>query len=159
MSKKLNWMGRLTMGLALTGAMVGLAATTAQARQATHPNAIGVALDDEDPVTGVWEGTVSGDVLPEDVDVTVTLEMDDDNAVTGTIEQAGQDGSVSFEGVFDPEKKELTGTVSSPDPGSDETADFDVTFDNNTFDGTISFSKEGQTISVDISCKRVDDDE
>lgn len=97
----------------------------------------------EDPITGEWEGTATGDDLPEDLQLSVTLEMDDDFAVTGVFSTI--DSDAPFEGDFDAESNTLTGTVTIEDGG---TWDLTLTLEDDELEGEATEESSGATATV-----------
>jgi imidazolonepropionase-like amidohydrolase len=72
-----------------------------------------------DPITGTW--TVQASEMPPDAAITMTLKLEEDNAVTGTVSVMGNTHDLR-EGRFDPATGKLTYTIVDPDnvPGTAE---------------------------------------
>ena len=96
----------------------------------------------EDPISGEWSGTVSGDAFPEDLNLAVTFTMDVANEVTGIFVVEGEEAP--FEGEFDPETNTLTGDVSAEGAIWSLT----LTLDGDTLEGEASEAFSGQEADV-----------
>ena len=99
----------------------------------------------EDAITGDWEGEASGDDLPEDLQLFVSLEMDEDSVVTGVFTVSHDDAP--FEGSFDPESNVLTGTVTDPDGPIWEMA---LKLDDDELEGEATEKNSGATVDVSL---------
>ncbi len=99
-----------------------------------------------DVITGDWEGEVSGDDLPEDMEIYVSLEMDEDFVVIGVFTVV-EDGDAPFEGSFDPESNVLTGTVTVPDGPVWEMT---LTLDEDELEGEATETYSGTTVDVSL---------
>ena len=115
-------------------------------------DAVGAVARADDPISGEWEGMISGEAFPEDVNLVVTLEMNDEGEVTGTF--TIPDGEAPFEGKFDAETSILTGAVTTDDGQNWETY---LTLDEeqNELDGDATETSSGTT--ADISLGRSDE--
>lgn len=97
----------------------------------------------EDPISGEWEGVATGDDLPEDMQMTASLEMDDDFEVVGVFSTL--EGDAPFEGFFDSESNTLTGTV---DAGDGVKWDLTLTLDEDELNGEATEQNSGMTLDV-----------
>jgi len=148
-SKSFALFSILLASVALSGAAVSVVnASTSTSMACLAPD------DDEDPVTGTWEGTMSADQMPEDIDVTITLEMDEDAAVTGSF--TVQDQDAPFEGTFDEEAGTIEGSITDPDSG--QSVDVELTVDGDDMTGTITIEAGDQSIVITITASRDDED-
>jgi len=140
-------------GLLFTGvALAGVAASSVSA--SSSPVGLAQAMDAADPVTGTWEGTMSADQMPEDIDVTITLEMDDDNAVAGAF--TVQDQDAPFEGTFDEEAGTIEGSITDPDSG--QSIAVELTVDGDDMTGTITIEAGDMSIVIIITATRDDEE-
>jgi tricorn protease len=83
------------------------AAPAAEAAPAEQPPAEPV----DDGVSGTWEGTLSGTDMPAGVEFTMTLWLEEDNTVTGSI--VVPMGAGTIEATYDPATGALEGTITT----------------------------------------------
>lgn len=98
-----------------------------------------LVASNDDPVSGVWEGKLINDDLPNgEMDISMTMKMDAKDAVTGTISSAQGDIEIT-EGVFNRKTKRLIIN------GENENFNVEVsgTLEGDSIEGTI-FVNDGQ---------------
>jgi tricorn protease len=96
----------------------------------------------EDEVSGVWNGTVTGDPIPGgSMTFKATLKLGANNAVTGTLE--AMTGSGSITGTWNPSTKELNLSVAMSDGG---TATINARISGSTMTGTATV--QGMTFQI-----------
>lgn len=135
-------------------ALTGVAVSAVHAGISSSPVCVAVAVNADDPVTGTWEGTMSADEMPEAQDVTITLELDEDGAVTGDFTVQEQDAP--FEGTFDAESSTIEGSVTDPDSG--QSVEVELTVEDNEMTGTLTVEAGDFSIVITIAATREDDD-
>lgn len=146
-------------GLSLAALLTTLTTTTAWARLNTGPVLSVAALDDDDPVTGEWEGTISADQMPDEEDVLITLELGEDGeTVTGTFAAPDQsDDTAAFEGTFDAESGTIEGDLTDPD--AEQSFPVELTIDGDDMTGTITIDAGDFQLVLDVTATRKDDDD
>ena len=126
-------------------------ASMAQLTTATAATIVRAHADDDDPVTGDWEGTLSNDQMPEDVDVTISLALDDDGtSVTGGF--TVQEDTADLTGDWDVDASTITGTISDPDSGQE--LDVELTIDGDDMTGTITVEAGDVKLVIDVTATR-----
>ncbi|MEM7457144.1 MAG: PDZ domain-containing protein [Planctomycetota bacterium] len=96
------------------------------------------AYSSEDPVSGSWEGTVTGDELPGgSLDFTFELTLEDETKVTGTVSSAMGDLQID-EGSFDADEKAMRFVAYDPD--NDMDLIFECKLDGDSLAGTVGDS-------------------
>ncbi len=111
----------------------------------------------DDGVSGTYEGTLSGGEIPPGVTFTMTLWLEPDGSVSGSVSTPM--GNATLEGTYDRATGELTGTVTTT---TGETGQLRARISGTSFSGTVDM--EG--MSVELSGTRTgtaappkDDDE
>lgn len=107
------------------------------------------ALAFEDIVSGEWDGLISGEQMPQEVEVLITLELDGED-VTGGFTVQGE--TADFTGEFDEESSTITGVLS--DPQSGQNVDVEMTIDGDELTGSITIVAGDMTIVLDLSATR-----
>lgn len=118
------------------------------AREANRNGAAVVAF--EDVISGDWSGFAESDDFPEDLPLSVTLSMDDENEVTGTF--TTPDGDAPFNGFFDIETMTLTGAV-TPEGASWELT---LTYEDDVLSGDAEETFTGSSATVTLN--RIEED-
>lgn len=89
---------------------------------------------ERDAITGTWEGSLRGPapLPPAGLPFSVSLDLGDENTVSGTFDAEGIGSAAVENGTFDPAEKRLTCTVTSPQGA----ATIEATVDGESMRGT-----------------------
>ena len=134
--------------MAATGiGLAGAVAAPSLARETTGLRALFAA---DDPVTGDWDGTLSSEQMPEEIEVEISLEMDEDNYVTGGFTVMGE--TADFEGEWDADSATLSGVLVDPEQGQE--VDCEIEIDGDEMVGALTVEAGDITIVIDLEATR-----
>ena len=114
---------------------------------------------EDDGVTGVWEGTVTGDepLPPEGLPFTLTLHLSDDS-ITGSLSAGPYSGSITG-GTYDRESGGLSCTLEIETEEGIETFDLAATIEGESITGTVTGVDFSSTFSGTRTSKSVPEEE
>lgn len=117
---------------------------------AVRVGAVGAQVQPADPVSGEWEGELSGEQLPQAFPLTITLALDAEGRVSGgfTVDE----NTAEFDGVWNAAESLVTGTMLDPESG--EAADVELRIDGNSLEGTLTVTGENFTVVLDVHATR-----
>ncbi|MEE8154320.1 MAG: prolyl oligopeptidase family serine peptidase [Phycisphaerales bacterium] len=107
----------------------------------------------DDGVSGEWEGTLKGDedsdLPPDGIAFTLSIEVSDDGAVSGTMVTPLSSGTIT-EGSFDAHSSKLTCTLTDPETGL--AASLDAEINDGSMTGTLAI--EGTELTLTLEAQR-----
>lgn len=140
-------------GLSFAALTTALTATTAMAHLSTGSFQNSLVLNADDPVTGDWDGYISAEMMPEDQEILITLELDEDGeTVTGGF--TAEDETADFEGTFNADDNTIEGTITDPDEG--QSFEVELTIDGDEMTGTITIDAGDFQLVMDITATRLE---
>jgi hypothetical protein len=140
-------------GLALAALMTAMTTTTALANLNTGSYLNATAMVDDDPVTGDWDAVLSSDMMPEDQEISISLELGDDGeTVTGGF--TAEDETADFEGTFNAENNTIEGAISDPEQG--QSFEVELTIDGDDMTGSITVDAGDFQLVIDVTATRAE---
>jgi len=112
--------------------------------------AVGAQAQPADPVSGEWEGELSGEQLPQAFPLTITLALDGEGRVSGGF--SVDENTAEFDGVWNAAESLVTGSLLDPESG--EAGDVELRIDGNSLAGTLTVTGENFTVVLDVQATR-----